>query len=81
MHPPGACVRCRYDESLSRAIGNAFEGPAVDALRALLQGRFEFYAARLKVALHGGDHSAIARILGSHDREDVRGIAEAYFRK
>jgi hypothetical protein len=35
-----------YDESLSRAIGKTFEGPVVDALRALLLGRFEWCAAQ-----------------------------------
>jgi hypothetical protein len=28
-----------------------------------------------------GDHAVICRILGSHDKQDVQRIAQAFFRK
>ena len=72
-----------YDTSLRRAISQEFSGPVKKALLALLQGPFEWYAAQLREALSGRETNddAVCRILGAHDKEEVRQIAEAFERK
>jgi len=54
-----------------------------NALLALLQGPSEWYAAQLRSATNGSEvnDKTICRILGSHDKEEVKGIADAFERK
>ena len=72
-----------YDESLGRSLDHGgFDGVALDALKALLQGPYHFYAAKLKEALKAkGEEKPICRILGSHDKWEVQKIAAAYDEK
>ena len=72
-----------YDMSLKRAISNEFSGPVKNALLALLTGPTEWYAAQLKAALSGDevDHKKVCRIIGAHDKEAIKEIAEAYDKK
>eukprot|EP00322_Chrysochromulina_rotalis_P026845 CAMPEP_0115866008 /NCGR_PEP_ID=MMETSP0287-20121206/20027_1 /TAXON_ID=412157 /ORGANISM="Chrysochromulina rotalis, Strain UIO044" /LENGTH=1093 /DNA_ID=CAMNT_0003320561 /DNA_START=29 /DNA_END=3309 /DNA_ORIENTATION=- len=72
-----------YDTSLRRAISQEYSGPVKNALLALLQGPAEWYAAQLKAALNGHEvnDKSICRILGAHDKDEVKEIASAYERK
>jgi len=68
-----------YDVSLERALDGQFDDPAArEALRALLQGPYHVYAQKLKVALSEDKYQVVCRILGSHDKWEVRKIAKAY---
>ena len=70
----------RFDQSLGRAVDERCEGKVADALKALLFGRYDWYASRLKANLKGDgtDHKAVCRILGTHDKHEVAQIAAAY---
>ena len=72
-----------YDTSLRRAISQEYSGPVKNALLALLQGPAEWYAAQLKAALTGHEvnDKSICRILGAHDKDEVKAIAAAYEKK
>jgi len=66
--------------SLKRAISNEFSGPVKNALLALLTGPTEWYAAQLKAALSGDDvdDKKVCRIIGAHDKDEIKLIAAAY---
>jgi len=69
-----------YDMSLRRAITNEFSGPVKSALHALLIGPTEWYASQLKAALSGDeiDDKKVCRIIGAHDKDEIKKIAKAY---
>ena len=69
-----------YDMSLRRAISNEFSGPVKNALIALLSAPTDFYAAQLKAALSGEevDDKKVCRIIGAHDKDEIKQIAAAY---
>ena len=71
------------DTSLRRTIKKTFDEQAEEALIALLYGPYEWYAAALKKALTGDevDDNAVCRIVGSHDKDEIKLISEAYERK
>ena len=54
-----------------------------DALLALLSGPAEWYAAQLKKALCGQstNDKTVCRIIGAHDKEEVKTIAAAFDKK
>jgi len=72
-----------YDMSLRRAISQEYSGPVKNALLALLQGPVEWYAAQLKSALSGEevDNKKVCRIVGAHDKDEIKQIAAAYDKK
>jgi len=69
-----------YDCSLGRAIGQEFNGNVKNALTALLLEPAQWYAARLKASFKGFGTSdrTVCRIIGAHDKEEVKAIAAAY---
>ena len=69
-----------YDMSLRRAISQEYSGPVKNALLALLVGPTDWYAAQLKAALSGDDvdDKKVCRIIGAHDKDEIRKIAEKY---
>ena len=72
-----------YDTSLRRAISQEYSGPVKNALLALLQGPAEWYASQLKAAFSGTEvnEKAICRILGAHDKEEIKEIAVKFDKK
>jgi len=72
-----------YDTSLRRAISQEYSGPVKNALLALLQGPSEWYAAQLKGAFSGNEvnEKVICRILGAHDKDEIKKIAASYEKK
>jgi len=72
-----------YDMSLNRAISSEFSGPSKQALKALISGPHEWYAAQLRAALDGEvvDDQTVCRIIGAHDKEEIAKIAKAYDKK
>jgi len=72
-----------YDMSLGRAIGQEFNGNVKAALTALLLEPAQWYASRLKAAFKGMGTSdrTVCRIIGAHDKEEVKEIAKAYDEK
>ena len=72
-----------YDMSLRRAITQEYSGPVKNALLALLSGPADWYAAQLKAALTGVETNdkAVCRIIGAHDKEEMKAIAAAYDKK
>ena len=72
-----------YDTSLRRLISKQYSGPIKSALTALLSGPSEWYAAQLKAALSAEkvDDKAVCRIVGAHDKDEVKQIATAYQKK
>ena len=71
------------DMSLRRAIKKGFDNDAEDALISLTLGPYDYYAAELKKALHAEeiDDKAICRIVGSHDKDEIKAIAASYEKK
>jgi len=69
-----------YDTSLPRALREEFDGFAKAALSALLLEPAYWYAARLKASFKGDGASdrAVCRIIGAHDKPEIRAIAAAY---
>eukprot|EP00966_Prymnesium_polylepis_P319913 7376329-Prymnesium_polylepis.1 len=57
-----------------------YKGHACDALKALLQGPYTWYAARLKASFKGSgtNDRSVCRILGGHSKAEVQRIAAAY---
>ena len=72
-----------YDMSLKRAITQEFSGPVKGALLALMLGPADWYAAQLKAALSGDttNDKAVCRIVGAHDKDEIKQIAAAYDKK
>jgi annexin A13 len=72
-----------YDTSLKRAIGQEYSGPVKAALLALMLGPADWYASQLKAALGGEttNDRAVCRIVGAHDKDEIKEIARAYDRK
>ena len=72
-----------YDQSLGRALGKEFSGNVKTALLALVQDPTDFYAGRLKAAFKGFGTSdrTVCRIVGAHDKREIKEIAAAYERK
>jgi len=70
-----------YQMSLNRAITNVYsDGFAKAALTALLLKPGEWYAARLKSSFKsdGSSDRAVCRIIGAHDKDEIKDIAAAY---
>jgi len=69
-----------YDTSLPRALREEFDGFAKAALSALLLEPAYWYAARLKASFKGDGASdrAVCRIIGAHDKAEIKAIAAAY---
>ena len=69
--------------SLRRAISQEYSGPVKNALLALLTGPADWYAAQLRSALSGVEKNdkAVCRIIGAHDKDEIREIASAFERK
>jgi len=72
-----------YDMSLRRAISQEYSGPVKNALQALLIGPADWYASQLKAALSGENTNdeTVCRIVGAHDKEEIKKIAAAYDKK
>ncbi|KAJ1451575.1 hypothetical protein M885DRAFT_529486 [Pelagophyceae sp. CCMP2097] len=70
----------KYDASLASLIESEMSGNLKLGLLALLLPPWEWYAMRLKVAFAGLGTSdrAVCRIVGSHDKYDVKRIAASY---
>uniref|UniRef100_A0A7S2BC38 Annexin n=1 Tax=Haptolina brevifila TaxID=156173 RepID=A0A7S2BC38_9EUKA len=70
-----------YDMSLGRALGNVYSGDVQDALTSLLLEPAQWYASRLKKAFKaegGVSNEVICRIIGAHDKAEIKAIALAY---
>ena len=65
------------DQSLRRFVKKVFDDATEEALIALLQGPYNWYAAELKKALTGDevDDKTVCRIIGSHDKDEIKKIA------
>lgn len=70
----------KYDCSLGRAIGEEFNGTVKSALTALTLEPAQWYASRLRAAFKGMSTSdrTVCRIVGAHDKDEIRLIAAAY---
>ena len=70
----------KYDSSLSRALGQEFDGNVKAALKALLLEPAAWYAQRLKASFKGLSASdrTVCRIVGAHDKDEIKAIAAAY---
>uniref|UniRef100_A0A7S2GKX4 Annexin n=1 Tax=Haptolina brevifila TaxID=156173 RepID=A0A7S2GKX4_9EUKA len=69
-----------YDMSLQRAIGQVFDGNVKSALTSLTLEPSQWYAARLKAAFKGigSKERTVCRIVGAHDKDEIKAIALAY---
>ena len=69
-----------YDMSLGRALGEEFNGTVKAALSALLLEPAQWYAQRLKASFKGLGTSdrTVCRIIGAHDKDEIKAIAAAY---
>jgi len=72
-----------YDMSLGRAIGEEYNGDVKAALTAMLLSPAEWYASRLKASFKGFGTSdrTVCRIIGAHDKDEIKEIAKAYDEK
>ena len=66
--------------SLGRALGGEFDGTVKAALKALLLEPAAWYAARLRASFNGlgASDRTVCRIIGGHDKAEIRQIASAY---
>jgi len=69
-----------YNCSLARALGEEFTGNEKSALVALTQDPAHWYAQRLRKSFKemGDFNATICRIVGAHDKDEIKEIAQAY---
>jgi stress response protein SCP2 len=75
-----ASYESQYGMSLRKAIEKETSGDFERTLVALTKSPVEFYVGKLRDAFKGfgTDEGAIVRVLGGHDKNDLKLISEAY---
>lgn len=73
----------KYEKSLAAAIEGEFSGDLEDALVALCSTPVDWFCRNLKEAFKGfgTDEDAVSRILGGHNKQEARAIADRYKEK